>query len=102
MLEVARHALPIPAHDRPLPQLTRREGVLRGEGFGPEASKEISIEQWMGASPIYSERMQNALNEMVVDGINTNILLHREIFQHAAFKAGGTDIHYLEKRLGLV
>ncbi|MEJ2139395.1 MAG: acetyl-CoA carboxylase biotin carboxylase subunit [Gammaproteobacteria bacterium] len=46
-------------------------------------------------------RMRNALNEMVVDGINTNILLHREIFQHAAFKAGGTDIHYLEKRLGL-
>jgi acetyl-CoA carboxylase biotin carboxylase subunit len=46
-------------------------------------------------------RMQNALNEMVVDGIKTNILLHREIFQHAAFKAGGTDIHYLEKRLGL-
>jgi acetyl-CoA carboxylase biotin carboxylase subunit len=46
-------------------------------------------------------RMQGALNEMVVDGINTNILLHREIFQHGAFKAGGTDIHYLEKRLGL-
>ena len=46
-------------------------------------------------------RMSNALNEMVVDGIDTNILLHREIFQHAAFKAGGTDIHYLEKRLGL-
>ncbi|MCP4000642.1 MAG: acetyl-CoA carboxylase biotin carboxylase subunit [Gammaproteobacteria bacterium] len=46
-------------------------------------------------------RMSNALNEMVVDGIDTNILLHREIFQHSAFKAGGTDIHYLEKRLGL-
>ena len=46
-------------------------------------------------------RMSNALSEMVVDGIDTNILLHREIFQHAAFKAGGTDIHYLEKRLGL-
>jgi acetyl-CoA carboxylase biotin carboxylase subunit len=46
-------------------------------------------------------RMQGALNEMVVEGINTNILLHREIFQHGAFKAGGTDIHYLEKRLGL-
>jgi acetyl-CoA carboxylase biotin carboxylase subunit len=46
-------------------------------------------------------RMMNALNEMVVDGIETNILLHREIFQHAAFKAGGTDIQYLEKRLGL-
>jgi len=46
-------------------------------------------------------RMNTALNEMVVDGIKTNILLHREIFQHAAFKSGGTDIHYLEKRLGL-
>ena len=46
-------------------------------------------------------RMTNALNEMVVDGIETNLLLHREIFQHAAFKTGGTDIHYLEKRLGL-
>ena len=38
---------------------------------------------------------------MVVDGIETNLLLHREIFQHGAFKQGGTDIHYLEKRLGL-
>jgi acetyl-CoA carboxylase biotin carboxylase subunit len=46
-------------------------------------------------------RMRNALSEMVVDGIDTNILLHREILQHAAFEAGGTDIHYLEKRLGL-
>ena len=31
------------------------------QGFGPEASTEISIEQWMGASPIYSKRMQRAL-----------------------------------------
>jgi len=46
-------------------------------------------------------RMTTALNEIVVDGIKTNIALHEEIFQHAAFKAGGTDIHYLEKRLGL-
>jgi acetyl-CoA carboxylase biotin carboxylase subunit len=56
---------------------------------------------WGDTSESAIARMQNALNEMVVDGINTNILLHREIFQHAAFKAGGTDIHYLEKRLGL-
>jgi len=47
-------------------------------------------------------RMKNALNEMVIEGIKTNIPLHEEIFQHAAFQAGGTDIHYLEKRLGLV
>jgi acetyl-CoA carboxylase biotin carboxylase subunit len=46
-------------------------------------------------------RMNIALSEMVIDGINTNIPLHLEICQHAAFKAGGTDIHYLEKRLGL-
>jgi acetyl-CoA carboxylase biotin carboxylase subunit len=46
-------------------------------------------------------RMRNALAEIVVEGIKTNIPLHREICQHTAFKAGGTDIHYLEKRLGL-
>ena len=46
-------------------------------------------------------RMTTALHEIVVDGISTNIPLHQEIFQHGAFKAGGTDIHYLERRLGL-
>jgi acetyl-CoA carboxylase biotin carboxylase subunit len=46
-------------------------------------------------------RMNIALSEMVIEGINTNIALHLEIFQHGAFKAGGTNIHYLEKRLGL-
>jgi len=46
-------------------------------------------------------RMRNALNEIVVEGIKTNVPLHQEIFQHAAFRAGGTDIHYLERRLGL-
>jgi acetyl-CoA carboxylase, biotin carboxylase subunit len=35
------------------------------------------------------------------NGIKTNVPLHKEIFQHAAFRAGGTDIHYLERRLGL-
>lgn len=47
-------------------------------------------------------RMRNALSEIVIEGIKTNIPLHQEILQHAAFQAGGTDIHYLEKRLGLV
>ncbi len=46
-------------------------------------------------------RMRNALAEVVIEGIKTNVPLHQEIFQHAAFQAGGTDIHYLEKRLGL-
>jgi acetyl-CoA carboxylase biotin carboxylase subunit len=47
-------------------------------------------------------RIRNALTEIVIEGIRTNVPLHQEIFQHAAFQAGGTDIHYLEKRLGLV
>ncbi len=46
-------------------------------------------------------RMRTALTEIVIEGIKTNIPLHQEIFQHSAFQAGGTDIHYLEKRLGL-
>ncbi len=47
-------------------------------------------------------RMRNALTEVVIEGIKTNVPLHQEIFQHLAFQQGGTDIHYLEKRLGLV
>jgi acetyl-CoA carboxylase biotin carboxylase subunit len=46
-------------------------------------------------------RMKNALSEIVIEGIKTNVPLHQEILQHSAFQAGGTDIHYLEKRLGL-
>lgn len=51
--------------------------------------------------PTAIARMRSALAEMVIEGIRTNIPLHQEIFQHAAFQTGGTDIHYLEKRLGL-
>ncbi len=46
-------------------------------------------------------RMRNALSEMVVEGIKTNIPLHQEIFGHSAFRQGSLDIHYLERRLGL-
>jgi acetyl-CoA carboxylase biotin carboxylase subunit len=46
-------------------------------------------------------RMRGALAEVVVDGIKTNISLHQDICSDAAFLAGGTDIHYLEKKLGL-
>ena len=51
--------------------------------------------------PTAIARMKNALAEVVIEGIKTNVPLHQEIFQHAAFQSGGTDIHYLEKRLGL-
>ena len=44
-------------------------------------------------------RMHNALNETVVEGINTNIPLHRELVVDAKFCEGGTNIHYLEEWL---
>lgn len=44
-------------------------------------------------------RMRNALDEIVIDGIKTNIELHQRIFHDRAFIEGGTNIHYLEKML---
>ncbi len=46
-------------------------------------------------------RMRNALDEIVVEGIKTNVALHRDkIFRDPAFQKGGVDIHHLEKKLG--
>ena len=47
------------------------------------------------------KRMSMALTEIVIEGIKTNIPLHQRLIDDAAFAAGGTDIHYLEKKLGL-
>ncbi|MEN8166884.1 MAG: acetyl-CoA carboxylase biotin carboxylase subunit [Pseudomonadota bacterium] len=46
-------------------------------------------------------RMRIALGEMVISGIKTNIPLQLEIMKDSAFQAGGANIHYLEKKLGL-
>ncbi len=46
-------------------------------------------------------RMSNALRETIIQGINTNIPLHRQLLKDAAFQQGGINIHYLEKKLGL-
>jgi acetyl-CoA carboxylase biotin carboxylase subunit len=46
-------------------------------------------------------RMNNALRETIIEGINTNIPLHRQLLKDAAFQQGGVNIHYLEKKLGL-
>ncbi|MBM3365689.1 MAG: acetyl-CoA carboxylase biotin carboxylase subunit [Betaproteobacteria bacterium] len=45
------------------------------------------------------KRMQIALSEMVVEGILTNIPLHRELMVDGRFIEGGTNIHYLEQKL---
>ena len=44
-------------------------------------------------------RMRSALGETVIEGIKTNIPLHRELMVDAKFMAGGTNIHYLEEWL---
>ena len=46
-------------------------------------------------------RMRNALEEVVVDGIKTNIPLHRDLVVDEGFCKGGVNIHYLEKKLGM-
>ena len=44
-------------------------------------------------------RMRNALDEIVVDGIKTNIPLHRDLVRDEGFCKGGVNIHYLEHKL---
>jgi acetyl-CoA carboxylase biotin carboxylase subunit len=44
-------------------------------------------------------RMRIALSEMAVDGILTNLPLHRELLHDSRFVRGGTSIHYLEQKI---
>lgn len=46
-------------------------------------------------------RMCNALDEIHIEGIKTNVALHRNLMEDPLFKTGGTNIHYLEHKLGL-
>ncbi|MEE9354689.1 MAG: acetyl-CoA carboxylase biotin carboxylase subunit [Methylococcaceae bacterium] len=46
-------------------------------------------------------KMNNALTEMVIEGIKTNIPLQKNIMEDSAFIKGSQNIHYLEKKLGL-
>ena len=46
-------------------------------------------------------RMLNALGEIVVDGIETNVNLHKSLLTDNEFRKGGVNIHYLEKKLNL-
>jgi len=46
-------------------------------------------------------RMEHALSETIIEGIKTNIPLHEQIMADENFRKGGTNIHYLEKKLGL-
>jgi acetyl-CoA carboxylase, biotin carboxylase subunit len=44
-------------------------------------------------------KMRNALVEIIVDGIKTNIELHQDILSDPVFQKGSQNIHYLEKKL---
>ena len=46
-------------------------------------------------------RMQIALDEMLIDGIKSNIPLHADLVRDSEFQKGGINIHYLEQKLGL-
>ena len=46
-------------------------------------------------------KMKNALDEILIEGINTNIPLHRDLVNDLEFQKGCVTIHYLEKKLNM-
>jgi len=56
---------------------------------------------WGADREIALVRMRNALDELLVEGIKTNIDLQKDLVRDNAFQKGGVNIHYLEKKLGL-
>ena len=54
---------------------------------------------WGDNRDVAIARMRNALSELVIDGIKTNIALHKDILMDQGFVNGGANIHYLEKKL---
>lgn len=44
-------------------------------------------------------RTEIALEEMLIDGIKSNIGLHKDLVRDPGFQKGGVNIHYLEKKL---
>ena len=67
-----------------------------------DAADNPVLEPGPGETPLWADTQISGLFSPDVDIQQRDCRLHQEIFQHAAFQAGGTDIHYLEKRLGLV
>jgi acetyl-CoA carboxylase, biotin carboxylase subunit len=45
--------------------------------------------------------MRIALSEMAIEGIQTNLALHRDLMADGRFVSGGTSIHYLEQKLAM-
>ena len=47
-------------------------------------------------------RMNTALDEIIIDGIKTNIPLHQRMMNDPNFRKGQQSIHYLEKKLNKI
>ena len=45
------------------------------------------------------DRMRQALDEMVIEGVPTTIQMHRRLMDHPGFLAGDTDTGFLEREL---
>ncbi len=54
---------------------------------------------WGPTRDVAMTRMRNALDELIIEGIRTNIPLHKELVRDAKFMKGGVNIHYLTKKL---
>ncbi len=54
---------------------------------------------WGDSREIALTRMRNGLDELLVEGIKTNIDLHKDLVRDGHFQQGGINIHYLEKKL---
>ncbi|MGV2108227.1 acetyl-CoA carboxylase biotin carboxylase subunit [Agrobacterium vitis] len=87
-------------------QLPASEGVRVDthvvEGYTVPAHYDSLIAKLIVHAPTRQEaieHMRTALDTLKIDGITTNIALHKAIFEDAGFCAGGADIHHLEKWL---
>mgnify|MGYP003548345338 CR=1 FL=1 len=65
------------------------QGYIVSDYRARSAEFYADMRQWIAASQVKSQ-------ETVVEGISTNIALHRELMVDAKFIEGGTSIHYLE------
>ena len=55
---------------------------------------------WGESREVALNRMRNALDELLVEGIKSNIDLQKDLVRDSHFQEGGVNIHYLEKKLG--
>ncbi|WP_433977640.1 hypothetical protein [Erwinia sp. E_sp_B01_9] len=99
--------LPSPGQDHPLP-CTGGFGVRWESHIYAGYTVPPYYDSMIGKLITYGEtrevaiaRMKNALAELIIDGIKVNVELQMKIMSDENFQHGGTNIHYLEKKLGL-